>query len=268
MGLFALVGGHNDIIVGASGNGYQEHIVARQMVDKVYEYLKQLGETVYICTDDVGKTKTQVWSNAVKNCNNAIGSNGRAISIHLNSSANLESTGTEVLTITDHEMAANLSANIANVLGIRDRGVKDGSNIGFINSTQATADLIELCFISNPNDMQQLMSKFDEVAKVIAETLTSKKLIVPVSVASVIGNLEEELNMDLGSMPMIDIVGEKHLDDIAKIYTDLRLEGILTSTDWEVFAQNRSLNLGQYLWLESIINTRRYKKVQEQLLTK
>lgn len=181
----ALVAGHNGIITGASGNGYFEHTVARQMVSKVNYYLKQLGETVYICTDDVGKTQTQVWSNAVKNCNNKIGKNGRAISIHLNSSTNPTATGVEVLTITDNQMAAKLSEGIANVLGLRNRGVKDGSEIGFINSTKATACLIELCFISNSNDMKQLISKFDEVAKVIAEVLVGKKLNNKVTTATV-----------------------------------------------------------------------------------
>lgn len=178
---YAVVAGHNAIIPGAAGSGYKEHQVAREVTSRVVKYLKQLGAKAFDCTDNVGNTRTSVWSNAVKNTNSAIGSDGLAVSIHLNAGGG---TGTEVLHYDSPELAAKVSAAVATVLGVRDRGPKDGKSIGYINSTNAKTILIELCFIDSAEDMKKLMSKLEEVAKVIAETITGKKLeseVVPVA---------------------------------------------------------------------------------------
>ncbi|MEH7457714.1 N-acetylmuramoyl-L-alanine amidase [Bacillus sp. JJ1127] len=169
------VAGHNEIVPGAYGCGYAEHAVARQMLAKVISYMNAVGETMHNCTDDVGRTQSACWQNAASNTNRAIGSNGKAISIHLNA-ANSNATGTEVLHYNNPELAAKVSAKIAGVLGIKDRGPKDGKSIGYINSTKAEAILIELCFIDNPSDMKKLMDNFDAVAIAIVEAITGKSV--------------------------------------------------------------------------------------------
>ncbi|MEH7460249.1 N-acetylmuramoyl-L-alanine amidase [Bacillus sp. JJ1127] len=172
---YAGVAGHNAIVPGAYGCGYAEHTVARQMLAKVISYMNVVGETMHNCTDDVGKTAPSCWQNAASNTNRAIGSNGLAVSIHLNA-ANSNATGTEVLHYNNPELAAKVSAKIAGVLGIKDRGPKDGKSIGYINSTKAEAILIELCFIDNPSDMKKLMDNFDAVAVAIVEAITGKRV--------------------------------------------------------------------------------------------
>lgn len=189
---YAIVAGHSSKIPGAFGCGYAEHEVARQMTAKVLEYMKLVGAEVVDCTDNVGKDKTAVWSNAVKNTNNAIGSNGLAISIHLNAAGGT-ATGTEVLHYNSAALAAKVSAAIAKVLGVRDRGPKDGKQIGYINSTKSEAILIELCFIDNPADMEKLMRNFDAVAKVIVETVTGKVLPEPKPIAAKVEAKEESV---------------------------------------------------------------------------
>lgn len=174
---YAGVAGHNAIVPGAFGSGYAEHTVARQMLAKVIEYMKSVGETMHNCTDDVGRTKDAVWINAANNTNRAIGSNGLAVSIHLNATTG-NATGTEVLHYNNPGLAAKVSAKITSVLGIRDRGPKDGKSIGYINSTKSETILIELCFIDNPSDMKKLMDNFNAVAAAIVEAITGKTVRV------------------------------------------------------------------------------------------
>lgn len=76
------------------------------MLAKVILYMNAVGETRYNCTEDVGATPSSCWQNAVSNTNRAIGSNGLAVSIHLNA-ANSNATGTEVLHYNNPELAAN-----------------------------------------------------------------------------------------------------------------------------------------------------------------
>lgn len=167
------VAGHNAIVPGAYGCGYAEHTVARQMLAKVIEYMEAVGETMHNCTDDAGRTPSSCWQNAVSNTNRSIGSNGLAVSIHLNAATG-NASGVEVLHYNNSGLAAKVSVKIAAVLGIRDRGPKDGKPIGYINSTKAEAILIELCFIDNPSDMKKLMDNFDAVAMAIVEAITGK----------------------------------------------------------------------------------------------
>ncbi|PEB50821.1 N-acetylmuramoyl-L-alanine amidase [Bacillus pseudomycoides] len=104
-----------------------------------------------------------------------MGSNGLSVSIHLNA-ANSNAVGTEVLHYNNQGLAAKVSAKIASVLGIMDRGPKDGKSIGYISSTKAEAILIEICFIDNPSDMKKLMDNFDAVAAGIVEAITGKSI--------------------------------------------------------------------------------------------
>ncbi|MDF1507613.1 N-acetylmuramoyl-L-alanine amidase [Robertmurraya sp. DFI.2.37] len=175
---YAVVAGHNSIIPGAAGNGYKEHEVARQIKDKVIFYLKQLGEKAFDCTDNVGRTKEQVWKNAVANCNKAIGKNGFIIAIHLNAGGG---TGTEVFDYKGRQKdkCQRISARLAKDFSWNNRGWKNGDWIGLIKTTQAPVVYVEVCFIDNKNDMQKLMADIDKAAIGIVEEMTNKKVSHP-----------------------------------------------------------------------------------------
>lgn len=174
---YAVVAGHNNIVPGASGNGFKEHIVARQIKDRVISFLKQLGETAFDCSDEVGRTKEQVWKNAANNCNKAIGKNGFVIAIHLNAGGG---TGTEVFDYKggQKEKSQRISARLSKDFGWNNRGWKNGDWIGLIKITQAPVVYVEVCFIDNKNDMQKLMEDIDKAAIGIVEELTGKKINV------------------------------------------------------------------------------------------
>lgn len=173
--LITLTAGHNAIVPGASGCGYKEHEVARTIVKELEKQLKSVGQNVKICTDDVGRTKTAVWSNAVKNCNKNSASGRLDVSIHLNAS-NGKGHGTEVLFYNQKDLAAKVSKELSAKLGTTDRGPKDGKKIGFINSTHAPAILIEVAFIDNKDDMDKLMVSggIERACNAIVHALTGK----------------------------------------------------------------------------------------------
>lgn len=174
---YCIIAGHNERIPGASGNGYKEHVVARQIVKEVITYLKELKETVYDCTDNVGTTKDMVWKNAVQNANKYAGKDDLVLSIHLNAGGG---TGTEVFDYkgTQKALSQKVSARLSKDFGWKDRGWKDGSGFGIINSTKAPCLLVEVCFIDSKEDMAKLMKDIKKVAKGIVEGVTGKKVPV------------------------------------------------------------------------------------------
>lgn len=178
---FCVIAGHNEIVPGASGNGYKEHIVARQVKDRVIYFLQQLNETTFDCTDEVGTTKTQVWMNAANNCNKAIGKNGYIIAIHLNASADGRGTGVEVFDYkgtqkaTCQAIAQRLAKDFSWPVR-RNNGWDDGSWIGLIKQTQAPVIYVELCFIDNISDITKLVRNIDMAAIGIVESITGKKI--------------------------------------------------------------------------------------------
>jgi len=175
---YAVVAGHNDIIPGASGNGFKEHVVARQIKDRVIYFLKHLGEKAYDCTDEIGKTKEQVWLNAANNCNKKIGKDGIVIALHLNAGGG---TGTEVFDYKGKQKAKCQA--VAQRLAKDfcwptrgDKGWKDGDWIGLIKKAQAPVVYIELCFIDNITDITKLTRNIDMAAIGIVEEITGKKV--------------------------------------------------------------------------------------------
>lgn len=103
------------------------------------------------------------------------------VELHFNAAKDPKATGTEVLVADNYtemskEFAAELSKVISETLGIPNRGVKTESQsargkLAFVRKQGCTA-LIEVCFISNPNDMRKYDENIDrlavEIAKVIA----------------------------------------------------------------------------------------------------
>lgn len=104
-----------------------------------------------------------------------------AIDIHFNA-ATKTATGTEVLipfksSEFERHLGNLLSYNIATVLGIRNRGLKteaDSARGRLIFMTPNCENiLIEVCFITNENDMKLYNEKQNQVATIIAKCIIS-----------------------------------------------------------------------------------------------
>ena len=150
MAIYNVHAGHNFKVPGASGI-FSETEEDRKVKDAVISKLRQLGNTVYDCTDNDGATQSQNLTNIVRNCN--AHNVDLDISIHFNASDG-NGHGTEVYLYGNgrhREAGERIVGEIAK-LGFRNRGVKDGSRLYVVTNTKALALLIECCFCDNAED--------------------------------------------------------------------------------------------------------------------
>ncbi|MDM5212641.1 N-acetylmuramoyl-L-alanine amidase [Peribacillus sp. NJ4] len=174
MNEFVISSGHAKVVRGASG--YLDEVnEARKVVPKVAKYLKELGCKVHTFHDDTSKTQRDNINTIVKYHNSK--SRDIDVSVHFNAGTN-EIGGTEILYYGDGNkaLAAKVSKAIAEALGIKDRGAKKRTDLGFLKGTAKPAILIEVCFVDTKTNADAYNKSFDDCCKAIAETLSDKKL--------------------------------------------------------------------------------------------
>jgi N-acetylmuramoyl-L-alanine amidase len=175
MGCFAGSGGHNKIVPGANSEYGIEHVEDRRFLDAVANYVQAAGWKYVNCSDEVGTTKTAVWSNAADN-HLRVKDSDVDLQFHLNATPG--GTGCEVWlhpSYGNKELAAKISKAMADAFGLRDRGIKFSTELGWINKTK-TGLLPEICFIDNETDMQKYHANFDKAAKAVAEVIVGKSI--------------------------------------------------------------------------------------------
>lgn len=180
--------GHGIYVSGA--NGYLNEVnEARRVVDKVTEYLKELGVSVNKYHDNTSKTQSDNVNGIVAYHNKT--SRDLDISVHFNASKTTDKPmGVEVLHFTDSakELAAKVSKAIAEAAGFKDRGPKKRTDLGFLKRTKQTAILIETCFVDSKADEELYNKYFDEICRTIAEAVSGKKLVKKPIVELVVDN--------------------------------------------------------------------------------
>ncbi|MDX6048388.1 N-acetylmuramoyl-L-alanine amidase, partial [Bacillus paranthracis] len=175
MGCFAGSGGHNSIVQGANSAYGKEHVEDRRFLDAVAKYVQAAGWKYVNCSDEVGTTKYDVWNNAANNHLRVVDSDVD-LQFHLNATPG--GTGCEVWlhpSYGNRELAAKISKAMADAFGLRDRGIKFSTDLGWINKTK-TGLLPEICFIDNDIDMQKYRANFDKAAKAVAEVIVGKTI--------------------------------------------------------------------------------------------
>lgn len=172
---YTISSGHGKYVSGASCyiNEVEE---ARKVVDKVSEILKELNESPNIYHDNTSKDKTTNVNTIVKYHNST--NRDKDISIHFNACNKTDNpVGVEVLYYTDgnKELASNISKAISNASGLKNRGAKQRTNLGFLKNTNKGAVLIEVCFVDSKKDVELYKDNFEKICIAIAETLSGKK---------------------------------------------------------------------------------------------
>lgn len=98
------------------------------------------------------------------------------VSLHCNSAQASSAKGTEVLVYSRWSKADKLANCILNQivdsLETVNRGVKERPGLVVLNSTNMTAVLVELAFISNDADCRLLMMHKDDFARAVARGIT------------------------------------------------------------------------------------------------
>ncbi|WP_157456219.1 N-acetylmuramoyl-L-alanine amidase [Carnobacterium maltaromaticum] len=157
--------GHGGIDPGAVGSGRKEAEVARLYNSKIIQLTGAVN-----ATDDTATSVNDNLNKIVAKVNAVSGNDDWNLSIHLNA-ATPAATGVEVFAYSSDSAgmakAAEISAKLANVYGIPNRGAKSGDGLFVIKNTKGHMLLIELGFISNANDLNQVLNKIDAACNAI-----------------------------------------------------------------------------------------------------
>jgi N-acetylmuramoyl-L-alanine amidase len=149
-----LSGGHHQNDPGASGNGYNEFEVCASFRDSVAQEIIRRGGSVIL---DKDYETLSGYLNRIKP-----GSGSVVCDIHFNSVLDPTATGTEVFFADNPEskyIAIELSKANAEILGIINRGAKlesksNRGHLAVLHTKAGISVLPEICFISNPYDME------------------------------------------------------------------------------------------------------------------
>ena len=170
--LFPLAGHHNHDS-GAVSNGVKEADLTKELRNLVLCELDEFGFVDYETDNDndsLGVVIKKIHPTATD----------VVFDIHFNASSNPEATGTEVLISSQageksKALATEVAAYTANLLGIKNRGVKTEAESArgrlAILNLKGAACLLEVCFITNPNDLKSYHANKERLAKALAVLL-------------------------------------------------------------------------------------------------
>lgn len=162
-----LSAGHSTVDPGAVGNGLEEADVAVEVRNIVAFYLSQMFIPYEV--DGKGTANIPLREAVVKARKHPIG-----VEFHCNASDKRTACGVETLSAPDDlKLGADLCAAIAPVLGTKNRGAK-GEGAGHhtkLAFVQAGGLILELFFITNPQDVNAYKAKKWLLGKAIAEVL-------------------------------------------------------------------------------------------------
>lgn len=167
--------GHGKYIRGASGI-LDEVDEARRVVERVAEFLG-MAEDVDVKTfhDDVSDDQTENLNRIVDYHNSQ--QRHLDVSVHFNAYENTSKPmGTECLFVSQDDLAAAMSASIADAGGFIDRGPKYRGDLFFLNNTEKPSILIEVCFVDSAADAELYEANFDAICQTIAETLSGQEI--------------------------------------------------------------------------------------------
>ncbi len=159
--------GHSNTDPGAVAFGRKESEIAVEFRTILVKCLADLG--IQAQTDGAGKDNLPL-RDAVKLAKGK----DIAIEIHLNASANATASGVETLSgPEDMDLGARLCAAVSQALNIRNRGAKPENagqhhRLAFV---QAGGIILELFFLTNPNDLAAYDGRKWPLARALAEVI-------------------------------------------------------------------------------------------------
>lgn len=162
--------GHGKYVSGANSI-LVEVTEARRVVNRTSELLKQ-ALTVYTFHDDTSKTQKDNINTIVKFHDSK--SRSGDYSVHFNASAYTQKgMGVEVLYYSDKNKphAEALSKAISDASGLKNRGAKKRTDLGFLKGVDQPAWLIEICFVDSVEDARIYKEKFEKICEAIANSI-------------------------------------------------------------------------------------------------
>jgi N-acetylmuramoyl-L-alanine amidase len=172
-GKIAISSGHGFYVRGASSDMLDEVDEARRMVNALAEELDKRGAEVVIFHDNESKSQNENLDCIVNWHNDQ--TRDYDLSFHFNAYEQCDKPmGTEVLYVTQAQLADRMSAVIANAGGFIDRGPKKNTGLAFLNGTDKPAILIEVCFVDSVTDVETYDRNFHNIVDAIANLLSGK----------------------------------------------------------------------------------------------
>jgi hypothetical protein len=161
--------GHALKVRGASG--YLDEVdEARRVVEEVADQLRQIDVDVVVFHDDTSTTQQENLETIV-NVHNGH-ERDLDVSIHFNAfEETQEPMGTEVLYVSQSDLADDVSSAIAETSDLINRGPKYRDDLYFLNQTEKPSILIEVCFVDSAADAELYLDSFEEICAVIAMTI-------------------------------------------------------------------------------------------------
>lgn len=166
--------GHGLKIRGASG--YLDEVdEARRVVPEVAANLRARGCRVVEVYDDVSTTQQAnlEWLVAAHDAEQR----DLDLSIHFNASDG-NGHGTEVLYLTQEDLASDISAAIAAAGELTDRGPKYRNNLYWLNNTDMPACLVEVAFCDHEGDCASYQENFEAICDAIAGAVAPAAVVV------------------------------------------------------------------------------------------
>jgi len=145
---------------GATTNQVREAVEVIKIRDRVSRLLRLARFSVSEVPDTLDLRESIDWANQKAPSLN----DGLAIDIHLNYLSDQRARGTETFygtSETSEEIASLLAKGTAEAMNIPNRGAKPDTqtavgSLGWIRKTTMWATLVEICFLTNPEDMEVL----------------------------------------------------------------------------------------------------------------
>lgn len=168
---------HDGGDTGATGNGHREQDITFDIAKRAGELLAGQGVEVKYSrnnpTDNIGTTvAASIYGRYTEA--NAWGAD-YFISFHCNAASSSSALGTETLVYklsgTAYELAKKVQSGIVSDCDMVDRGVKQRTDLGVLKNTNMPAVLIELGFITNPEDCAKMVNGPDVFAEAIAKSV-------------------------------------------------------------------------------------------------
>jgi N-acetylmuramoyl-L-alanine amidase len=159
--------GHGQYIRGASG--YIDEVnEARRVVEQLASDLRAMNISVVTFHDDTSTTQQQNLETIVNFHN--LQERDLDVSVHFNAYETTSSPmGTEVLYLTQGDLAEEVAKAIAKAGGLLNRGAKKRSDLYFLNQTDQPSILIETCFVDSSADANLYRTHFKAICKGIAD---------------------------------------------------------------------------------------------------
>lgn len=171
MKTFTVTAGHGEGDPGATYGEFREADLMAELRDMVASRLRDMGHEVR--QDGIGRV-----NRALTYAMNLIAGADAAIELHTNAATNPTATGVEVIALPAQKaQAQKLAQAIAGELGLKLRGQagwidQSMSARGRLGFVARGGMVVEVFFLSNPEDLASYMLRKEAVARVIAEALS------------------------------------------------------------------------------------------------